>query len=149
VTHQNVIANVLQMESFELTDRTRAQQDVTLGILPQSHIYGLIMAHLSAYRGESVIVLPKFTLESLAQAIQNFKVNVLIIVSLQRSGPSSPANGLGSTHCGCDHQQHCDVQILRPQLSPRSLHWSGTTQCGNVRDHIRSVSELEDPPSIW
>jgi long-subunit acyl-CoA synthetase (AMP-forming) len=69
------------MAAFESGDRSPGQQDVSLGVLPQSHIYGLIMCLLSAYRGESVVVLPKFTLEAMAKAIQTFGINVLIIVS--------------------------------------------------------------------
>ncbi|OKL57044.1 hypothetical protein UA08_07377 [Talaromyces atroroseus] len=81
VSHKNVIANILQLTAFEKPSRTPDQQDVVLGLLPQSHIYGLIVVcHTSIYRGESVIVMPKFDLMLLARAIQQFRINVLFVV---------------------------------------------------------------------
>lgn len=81
VSHRNVIANILQMCAFENPSRKPAQQNVVLGLLPQSHIYGLIVVcHVSIYRGESVVVLPKFDLKTFLNAIERFGINVLFIV---------------------------------------------------------------------
>jgi ribosome assembly protein SQT1 len=47
-----------------------------------SHIYGLVViCHASAYRGDSVIVLPKFEFASTMEAIQQYKINTLYLVS--------------------------------------------------------------------
>lgn len=82
VSHKNVIANILQLTTFEKPTRTPDQQDVVLGLLPQSHIYGLVVVnHVSVYRGESVVVMPKFDLKLLARAIERFRINTLFIVS--------------------------------------------------------------------
>jgi acyl-CoA synthetase (AMP-forming)/AMP-acid ligase II len=56
--------------------------ETALGLLPMSHIYGLVViCHGSAYRGDSVVVLPKFEFASTLQAIQKYKVNTLYLVS--------------------------------------------------------------------
>jgi acyl-CoA synthetase (AMP-forming)/AMP-acid ligase II len=82
VSHMNVIANVLQLAAFEAPERRPGQQKVVLGLLPQSHIYGLVVVcHASTYMGDSVVVLPKFELSVLAAAIERFKINVLFTVS--------------------------------------------------------------------
>ncbi|KAL9105955.1 MAG: hypothetical protein Q9227_008948 [Pyrenula ochraceoflavens] len=81
VSHMNVIANVLQLATFEAYQRKPGQHYVVLGLLPQSHIYGLVaVCHASVYRGDAVVVLPKFDLSVLASAIAKFKINVLFIV---------------------------------------------------------------------
>jgi acyl-CoA synthetase (AMP-forming)/AMP-acid ligase II len=58
ISHRNVIANVLQMTAFESIDRKtqgengKLRVDVVLGLLPQSHIYGLVVICATAtYRG--------------------------------------------------------------------------------------------------
>lgn len=58
ISHHNVISNVLQLRAFESKDRNAHSQngkpriDVVLGLLPQSHIYGLVVVCAAAtYRG--------------------------------------------------------------------------------------------------
>ncbi|KAE8356137.1 hypothetical protein BDV28DRAFT_127717 [Aspergillus coremiiformis] len=88
ISHKNVIANVLQIVAFEKSHRDtltapggRPYTEITLGLLPQSHIYALVvMCHLGPYRGDQVIVLPKFELESYLTAIQTFKIVCLFVV---------------------------------------------------------------------
>ena len=59
--------------------------DVALGLLPQSHIYALVViCHATTYRGDQVINLPKFDLSQYLKAIQRFKINTLYLVSLDR-----------------------------------------------------------------
>ena len=46
-----------------------------------SHIYGLVViCHASVYRGDGVIVLPKFDFQTTLQAIQDYKINTLFLV---------------------------------------------------------------------
>lgn len=89
ISHRNVIANVLQMSAFESVYRKKLidplnQSDHTesvLGLLPLSHIYALVViAHLSVYRGDGVIILPKFEMKSFLEAIQRFKIQMLFLV---------------------------------------------------------------------
>lgn len=83
ISHRNVIANTLQIKTFD--SKWRASQgnhkEVALGLLPQSHIYGLIViCHESTYMGDSVVVLPKFDLSQYLNSIQQYKINTLYIV---------------------------------------------------------------------
>lgn len=61
------------------------QSDYTenvLGLLPMSHIYGLVViCHASVYRGDGIIVLPKFDFAQTLESIQRFKINSLFLVS--------------------------------------------------------------------
>lgn len=90
ISHRNVIANVLQVYAFEKPNRDSRQEpgskysvtEVVLGLLPQSHIYALVVVcHASTYRGDQVISLPKFEMGSYLNAIQRFKINQLFLVS--------------------------------------------------------------------
>ena len=84
ISHRNVIANTIQISMFDqpIRDARRPDyQDVALGLLPQSHIYALVVVcHASTYRGDQVIILPRFDLNNYLKAIQNFKINTLYIV---------------------------------------------------------------------
>ncbi|KAJ5089220.1 Acyl-CoA ligase inpC [Penicillium argentinense] len=89
ISHRNVIANTLQIKAFEQSyrqsqkprDGRPAYSEISLGLLPQSHIYALVViCHAGAYRGDQTIVLPKFELNSYLAAIQNFKITGLFLV---------------------------------------------------------------------
>lgn len=84
ISHVNVIAHVLMVATFESPTRRKDQRDVILGLLPQSHIYGLVViCHDGVFRGDSIVVLPKFELLTLLESIQRFKINALILVRLR------------------------------------------------------------------
>lgn len=80
----------MQINTFEKPNRDkmindlRNQTDYTenvLGLLPMSHIYGLVViSHASIYRGDGVIVLPKFEFTATLQAIQDYKIGSLFLV---------------------------------------------------------------------
>lgn len=76
-----MISEVLLLKSFESYTRTANQKDVVLGLLPQSHIFGLAVFHAAVFRGECVVVLHKFELETLLDAVHRCKINVLYLVS--------------------------------------------------------------------
>ncbi|MCJ1258805.1 hypothetical protein MMC24_006638 [Lignoscripta atroalba] len=89
ISHRNVIANVLQITAFEKPYRDSKKDiglqsdytEVALGLLPQSHIYALVViCHATTYRGDQVINLPKFEINSYLNAIQRFKINTLYLV---------------------------------------------------------------------
>ncbi|RKL19653.1 hypothetical protein BFJ68_g3132 [Fusarium oxysporum] len=51
------------------------------GFLPFSHIYGLVIAaHTCTWRGDQVIVLPKFDFNDFLKSIQEFKIRQLLVV---------------------------------------------------------------------
>ncbi|KAF2469479.1 phenylacetyl-CoA ligase-like protein [Lindgomyces ingoldianus] len=89
ISHKNVIANTLQIAVYDKpyrdTKRLPTEQtdytDVALGLLPMSHIYGLVViCHASVYRGDGVIVLPKFDFTTFLESVQRFKINSLFLV---------------------------------------------------------------------
>ncbi|KAK3116358.1 hypothetical protein LTR53_003384 [Teratosphaeriaceae sp. CCFEE 6253] len=89
ISHRNVIANTLQMHTHELPSREdyrwrnmlQSHTETVLGLLPMSHIYGLIVgSHVGAYRGDGVIVLPKYDFKVLLQTIQDYQINMLYLV---------------------------------------------------------------------
>lgn len=93
ISHRNIIANTMQIVTYERTSRDKLgkkndmlnQSDHTetvLGLLPMSHIYGLVViCHASVYRGDQVIVLPKFEFKLFLESMQRFKINTLFLVS--------------------------------------------------------------------
>ncbi|KAM0267509.1 hypothetical protein ACHAPA_005797 [Fusarium lateritium] len=63
----------------------RAKRGVTTqavtGFLPFSHIYGLvIMAHTSTWRGDQVVVLPKFDFQDFLKSVQHYKIRQLFVI---------------------------------------------------------------------
>jgi acyl-CoA synthetase (AMP-forming)/AMP-acid ligase II len=90
ISHRNVIANILQITYQEKYFRPQDNDTIVgLGLLPMSHIYGLVfITHAHAFRGDSVIVLPKFEFPTMLQAIQDYKIQALYLVRL-KSCPGS------------------------------------------------------------
>ena len=91
ISHRNVIANTLQIKAYEKPSRDTWKKpgdkydatEVALGLLPQSHIYSLVViCHATTYRGDQVINLPKFEIGQFLSAIQKFKINTLFLVSV-------------------------------------------------------------------
>ncbi|CAI6081990.1 unnamed protein product [Clonostachys chloroleuca] len=83
ISHYNVISNVLQNVTFDSVSRARkgvTTQAVT-GFLPFSHIYGLVIAaHTNTWRGDQVVVLPRFDLHKFLKSVQDFKIRQLLVV---------------------------------------------------------------------
>ncbi|POR36409.1 Putative 4-coumarate--CoA ligase 1, partial [Tolypocladium paradoxum] len=83
ISHRNVIANVLQICTADSVARKELGVDTqtTLGVLPFSHIYGLVLVALvGQYRGDQVVVLPKFDLTALLAAVQTYRIEQLSVV---------------------------------------------------------------------
>ncbi|KAL1956752.1 hypothetical protein VTO42DRAFT_6805 [Malbranchea cinnamomea] len=88
ISHRNVISNTLQIKEYERRIRERmtapgqpTYTDVLLGLLPQSHIYSLVvMCHAGPYRGDQVIILPKFEMVQYLTTIQKYKISTLYVV---------------------------------------------------------------------
>ena len=89
ISHRNVIANILQLNTYEKPYRDSlrksgkaAATETVLGLLPQSHIYSLVVVcHSHPYRGDQIINLPKFEFQQYLQSIQRFRINTLYLVS--------------------------------------------------------------------
>lgn len=83
ISHLNVIANTMQYAIHETYGRNVFGVDTqsVLGLLPFSHIYGLVVvAHGNVWRGDEVVVLPKFDMSTFLTAIERFKLNHLYLV---------------------------------------------------------------------
>ncbi|EFY93203.1 hypothetical protein J3458_009230 [Metarhizium acridum] len=83
VSHLNVIANILQIAAVDSIARKKlgVKTQANVGVLPFSHIYGLtLVALLGHYRGDQVVVLPKFNPTTFLNAIQRFKIEQLSVV---------------------------------------------------------------------
>ena len=83
ISHRNVISNVLAFTAYESYNlkAKRMTTQITLGLLPLSHIYGLVaVAHCSTYRGDAVIILPRFEFDSYLNAIERFRIERLLLV---------------------------------------------------------------------
>jgi hypothetical protein len=75
----------MQYNTYETVARKKfgVETQASLALLPFSHIYGLVvLAHAGTWRGDEMIVLPKFELPKFLSAVQNFKINLLYVVSL-------------------------------------------------------------------
>lgn len=99
ISHRNVISNIMQISAYESLCRN-GRKGVALGLLPLSHIYGLIViAQASTYRGDTVIVMPKFELRSYLQAIQAYKINTLYLVSIIKLYLANYTDSTGPPDC--------------------------------------------------
>lgn len=96
ISHRNIIANVIQMTLYEsTTGLSRKEPDTILGVLPQSHIYSIILTtHLPTFRGDTVVTMVKFELTTVIRAIKRFQMTLLYVVppmliSLIKQGASA------------------------------------------------------------
>jgi hypothetical protein len=83
ISHRNVIANIIQYVTHESKPRAsrNIRTQVSMGLLPMSHIYALVVVtHGSTYRGDEVIVLPKFDLATFLGAIQRHGIEHMCLV---------------------------------------------------------------------
>lgn len=81
VSHRNIIANIIQMTLYESTFLSRSHPDVILGVLPQSHIYSIILTtHVPVFRGDTVVTMAKFELMSFIDAVKKYRMTLLYVV---------------------------------------------------------------------
>lgn len=84
ISHRNVIANATQLGLHDRESREKLGVDTqaTLGLLPFSHIYALVViTHTGTYRGDGIIVLPRFEFKTFLSSIQNYKISKVPVVS--------------------------------------------------------------------
>ncbi|KAK7984315.1 Alpha/beta hydrolase fold-1 [Apiospora arundinis] len=83
ISHRNVIANTMQYTTYESVARKRngIKNQTVLGLLPFSHIYGLVVVtHSNIFRGDEIVVLPRFEMKSFLGAVQKFRIEHLYLV---------------------------------------------------------------------
>lgn len=77
LTHHNLVANLRQMEGLCYFYET----DTLICVLPLFHIYGLVVVlNMGLYSGATVVLMPRFDLESFLKAAQDYDVSLAHIV---------------------------------------------------------------------
>ncbi|KAL3430054.1 hypothetical protein BDV09DRAFT_189603 [Aspergillus tetrazonus] len=79
ITHYNIIANIIQATTFEAGPK-KGRTEVALGFLPLSHSYGLILAHLTAWRGDTYILHARFDMQAALASIEKYRIERLYLV---------------------------------------------------------------------
>jgi acyl-CoA synthetase (AMP-forming)/AMP-acid ligase II len=83
ISHHNVIANIMMTQWYDEAGRKEnmVETQVMLGLLPFSHIYGLVVCGLYALQnGNELVILPKFELKPFLHAVQRFRIEHMAIV---------------------------------------------------------------------
>ena len=77
LTHYNLVANIRQMEGL----RYFYESDKLICVLPLFHIYGLVVVlNMGLYSGSTVVLMPRFDLESFLKAVQDYEVTLAHLV---------------------------------------------------------------------
>lgn len=77
LTHYNLVANIRQMEGLCYFYET----DTLICVLPLFHIYGLVVVlNMGLYSGSTVVLMPRFDLESFLKAVQDYEVTLAHLV---------------------------------------------------------------------
>ncbi|KAL6232847.1 hypothetical protein BDW75DRAFT_242605 [Aspergillus navahoensis] len=79
ITHYNIIANIMQSTTFEAGPK-KGRTEVALGFLPLSHSYGLILAHLTAWRGATYVLHARFDMQAALASIEKYRIERLYLV---------------------------------------------------------------------
>ena len=76
LTHGNLLANLEQVQQSE--GRRQVPTDVSLGVLPFSHIFGLnVVLDLSLYAGSRLVLIERFDPSSAAEAVVGHGVTIV------------------------------------------------------------------------
>jgi len=77
LTHHNIVANIMQARALDQS----TQDDVSIGLLPFYHIYGMaIIMSIALHHGMTVVTMPRFDLEQFLELMQKHKVTGAYIV---------------------------------------------------------------------
>jgi acyl-CoA synthetase (AMP-forming)/AMP-acid ligase II len=77
LTHHNLVANICQMEGLCYFYET----DTLICVLPLFHIYGLVVVlNMGLYSGATIVMMPRFELESFLKAAQDYNVSLAHLV---------------------------------------------------------------------
>jgi acyl-CoA synthetase (AMP-forming)/AMP-acid ligase II len=77
LTHHNLVANICQMDGLCYF----YESDTLICVLPLFHIYGMVVVlNMGLYTGATVVMMPRFELESFLQAAQDYEVTLAHLV---------------------------------------------------------------------
>jgi len=80
LTQKNLVANLIQTATW-LKEALRPGQDIELGVLPFSHIYGITTAlNLAIHSALILVLFPNFHSREIAKAIVKYKINLVPMV---------------------------------------------------------------------
>ncbi len=82
ITHYGLIFNTMQLTVFESPHRKPGQAEVVTGVVPFSHGYGIGLSHIMVWRGDLMVVFPRFDMQLMLQSVQQYRIDRLYIVSL-------------------------------------------------------------------
>lgn len=72
LTHRNLYSNA--KAAADLGEEHEEEAGTTIGVLPLAHIYGFTMANVLFLRGASVVVLPRYDVREVCEAVQRYRV---------------------------------------------------------------------------
>jgi len=116
LTHGNLLANLEQCQS--LPGRAQGPDDVALGVLPFSHIFGLnVVLGLSLMAGASVLLIERFDPQSALEAIANHGVTIVAGAPTMWSAwaalPGTRPGALASVRLATSGAAKLDPQVER------------------------------------
>jgi acyl-CoA synthetase (AMP-forming)/AMP-acid ligase II len=78
LTHRNLVANILQLNAV---DHFQHDQETTIAFLPFFHIYGMVVVAMAGlWSGATLVVMPKFDLETYLELIERYRATLLHVV---------------------------------------------------------------------
>ncbi|ETS86314.1 hypothetical protein PFICI_00142 [Pestalotiopsis fici W106-1] len=79
LSHRGIILNILQVSALESTIRHR-DVEIVLGVLPLSHVQGVIASHGTVYLRDRLILHTTFDMKAAMMSIQTYRINRLYLV---------------------------------------------------------------------
>jgi len=80
LTHRNLVANLCQCEGMKNWDAF-TERDVTIGVLPLFHIYGMVVIMmLGLASGGTIVLMPRFDLQEFLGLVQKYRATILPLV---------------------------------------------------------------------
>jgi hypothetical protein len=80
ITHYGLIFNTMQLSVFESPHRKQGQAEIVTGVVPFSHGYGIGLSHIMIWRGDLMVVFPRFDMQLMLQSVQQYRIDRLYIV---------------------------------------------------------------------
>lgn len=151
VSHHNIIANIIQLALYEEDGRGGPDaRKVMLGLVPASHVFGIVsVAHMCTYRGDSVIILPKYDMRHMLETVAKYRIQTFPVVPpiIVQMGKSDliykyDLSSIETVLCG---GAPLDAETLS-RLSSKYPHWVyrqgyGLTEAGATI----SITNVGDP----
>ncbi|KAI5468183.1 putative AMP dependent ligase/synthetase [Mariannaea sp. PMI_226] len=79
LTHHGIITNIVQLMALENMTRDQDMK-VTLGILPFSHVQGVVSSHSSIYIRDRLVLHATFDMQAALESVQTHRINRLYLV---------------------------------------------------------------------